>query len=224
LWYTFLISGIHPTIAAVLVAFTIPARPKVSKLTFSRRLEQMLDRFRGAKVVEDAPVVSEEQLKIVRGIRKVSKMAVTPLQSLEYGLHPFVSFVVMPVFALSNAGVTFTDNIWDYFFSPISMGVFFGLLIGKVLGIGLVITILLRFKLAKLPAGMNRRHILGLGMLAAIGFTMSLFISGLAFSDQEFLAQAKLAILLASTIAGIAGYFVLRTSDSPQNPDTQKKG
>lgn len=212
LWYTFLISGIHPTIAAVLVAFTIPARPKVSKPVFSRRLEQMLNRFRGAKVVEDAPVVSEEQLKIVRGIRKVSKMAVTPLQRLEHGLHPFVSFVVMPVFALSNAGVTFSHNIWDYLFSPVSMGVFFGLLIGKVLGIGLVMLLLLRLKVAKLPTGMNRRHILGLGLLAAIGFTMSLFISGLAFSDQEFLSQAKLAILLASTVAGVAGYFVLAKS------------
>ena len=212
LWYTFLISGIHPTVAAVLLAFTIPARPKVSKPVFSRKLERMLDRFRGAETVDDAPVVSEEQLEIVENIREVSKMAVTPLQRLEHGLHPFVSFVVMPVFALSNAGVTFSNNIWGYYFSPVSMGVFFGLLIGKVLGIGLMVLLLVRLKVTKLPAGMNYRHVFGVGILAGVGFTMSLFISGLAFSDQQFLAQAKLAILTSSVIASISGYFLLRTS------------
>jgi len=214
LWYSFLISGIHPTVAAVLLAFTIPARPKMSKRVFSRWLERMLESFRRAKTIKNAPVVSDEQLKIVRRIRRVSKMAVTPLQTLEHGLHPFVSFVVMPVFALSNAAVAFPNNIWGYYFSTVSMGVFFGLLIGKVLGIGLVVLLLVRLKVAKLPAEMNYRHILGLGMLAGIGFTMSLFISGLAFSDQEFLAQAKLAIFSSSVIASVSGYFLLRTSNS----------
>ena len=211
LWFTFLLSGIHPTIAAVLVAFTIPAKQKVSKSAFSLRFEQLLSKFRSAKTVE-APVASKEQLKVVSKIRKVTKMAVPPLQRLEHDLHPFVSFVVMPIFALSNAGVTFSGNLWHDFLSPVSMGIFLGLLVGKVLGVGLVVTVMTRLKLARMPAGITNRRLLGLGFLSAIGFTMSIFITGLAFKDPLLVQQAKVGIFAASLLASLAGYLLLRVA------------
>ncbi len=211
LWLTFLMSGIHPTIAAVLVAFTIPARPKISKPAFRDILEKKINRLKQANTI-DAPVVSEERREILYNIQKASKLAGTPLQRLEHGLHPFVSFVVMPIFALSNAGVSFSDPFLENLMSPVAIGVMLGLLVGKVLGISSIVWLLVRFGLAKLPHEMNSRHVLGAGFLAGIGFTMSLFVSGLAFTNPDNLEQAKIAILVSSSIASIAGYLLLKST------------
>ena len=214
LWFTFLLSGIHPTIAAVLVAFTIPAKQKVTKPIFSKRLEGLLRKFRGAKTIE-APVVSREQLKVVSNIREVSKRAIPPLQRLEHDLHPFVSFLVMPIFALSNAGVTLSGDLWSDFTSPVSIGVFFGLLVGKVFGVSLMVMFMTRLNLAKMPAGITIQHLLGMGFLAAIGFTMSIFITELAFDDVLLIQQAKIAIFAASLVGSIGGFLLLRSASPP---------
>jgi len=211
LWFTFYLSGIHPTIAAVLLAFTIPARPKVRTPTFRNRLENFLTKLRGAPTI-DAPLVSEERHKIVTNIRKVSKMAITPLQRLEHALHPFVAFVVMPVFALSNAGVVISDSILSNLFSPVATGIFSGLLLGKVVGIGLAVWLLVKTGLCDLPEGMGWWHVIGSGFLAGVGFTMSLFISELAFTEVELLSQAKIAVLISSVLASLIGYFLLRSA------------
>ena len=216
LWFTFLLSGIHPTIAAVLVAFTIPAKQKVTKPIFSKRLETLLDKFRGARTIE-APVVSQEQLQVVSNIRKVSKMAIPPLQRLEHDLHPFVSFLVMPIFALSNAGVTLSGDLWTDFASPVSIGIFLGLLIGKVLGVGLVVILMTRLNVAKMPPGITNHHILGMGFLAAIGFTMSIFITGLAFENVQLIQQAKIAIFGASVVGSISGFLLLKSASAQES-------
>ncbi len=209
LWLTFLLSGIHPTIAAVLVAFTIPASTKVSSLNFSGLLSSLLSQFKKAKTIEDAPIVSNERLKIVKKIRKVSKMAVTPLQRLEQSMHPFVAFIVMPIFALSNAGVYLGDFTFSQLLSNVPLGILLGLVIGKVAGIFLMVKLLQKFGVVTNPS-ITDQQLLGLGFLAAIGFTMSLFIADLAFSNPELIAQAKIGILTASIISAVIGYFLIR--------------
>jgi NhaA family Na+:H+ antiporter len=142
-------------------------------------------------------------------MRTISKQAMTPLQRLEHGMHPFVSFVVMPIFALANAGVTITSDSTNSGLSFVALGVIFGLLLGKFIGIVGVSSILIKLKLAPLPIGMTFKHLIGVGFLASIGFTMSLFIANLAFKSQELIQQAKMGILIASLIGGLVGFLFL---------------
>lgn len=211
LWLAFLMSGVHATIAAVLAAFTIPASVKIPEDAYTQKLEGLLNKFKAAHP-NNVPTVTNEQLHILEDIRSVSKNALTPLQRLEHNMHPLVAFVIMPIFALSNGGVTLSGDVFAQLTSPVALGVFAGLLCGKVVGVVGVAHLLLRLKWAVLPAGMNKRHILGAGFLAAIGFTMSLFISGLAFDSPEYIVQAKLGILSGSAAASFIGYFLIRAA------------
>lgn len=208
LWLAFLMSGVHATIAAVLAAFTIPARVKIPELLYSSKLEILHNKFKAA-TPNDQPTVTQEQLHILEDIRDLSKKALTPLQRLEHSMHPLVAFIIMPVFALANAGVSLTGDILGQLFSPLALGIFAGLLLGKVLGVVGVSVMLIKFKIASIPEGMNKYHLLGAGFLAAIGFTMSLFITDLAFKQQEFIFQAKLGILTASIGASIIGFWLI---------------
>lgn len=217
LWLAFLMSGVHATIAAVLAAFTIPARVKVNETICTEELTYLLDKFRKAHP-NNVPTVTDEQLHILEDIRNVAKNALTPLQRLEHAMHPLVAFVIMPIFALSNGGITFTAGMLQQLASPVVLGVFVGLLLGKVVGVVGMVWLLVKLKWATLPAGLNKQHIIGAGFLAAIGFTMSLFISGLAFKDSEYLVQAKIGILSASIIAGVVGYLIVqKASQQPPN-------
>lgn len=209
LWMAFLMSGVHATIAAVLAAFTIPASVKISDKGFIIRMKALVRGFQDAST-NDVTLVTEEQLHVLEEIRKVSRQALTPLQRLEHAMHPFVAYFVMPVFALANAGITFPPDIFGLMFSPITMGVAFGLLVGKVVGIMGTCYLLIRYRLATFPEHTGWIHLLGASMLAAVGFTMSLFITELAFKDPQLVLQAKLGILFASLIAGMAGYWILK--------------
>jgi len=213
LWLAFIMSGVHATIAGVLAAFTIPATVKVSAGFFTQKLEQLLARFKSAEV-NTLPIVSNEQFKILSEIAKFSEQALTPLQRIEHAMHPFVAFVIMPIFALSNAGVELSSNFITQIQSPITVGIFFGLLVGKVFGVLGVVYLMLRFKWAVLPQGVNIWHMWGAGFLAAIGFTMSLFISGLAFRQEDYAVQAKLGVLAASLVASVIGYFIIRIANN----------
>ena len=216
-WLAFLLSGVHATIAAVLIAFTIPATVKVKEDYYTDKMDELLTKFK-----EEEPnrvtLVTDNQLHIIEDIRDLSKKALTPLQRLEHGMHPLVSYFIMPVFALANAGVKLDDGIVSQLTSPVSMGVFLGLIVGKFVGILSAVTLLLKLGWARLPEGMNRLHLTGGAMLAAIGFTMSLFISELAFDDEKLIAQARLGILAASLVASLAGYAIInracRTAES----------
>lgn len=208
-WLAFLMSGVHATIAAVLIAFTIPATVKVNEEYYSNELERLLQRFKEEEP-NNVSLVTNEQLHIVEAIRDLSKKALTPLQQLEHALHPFVSFVIMPLFALSNAGVSIDSAFVSNLTSPVAIGVFSGLLLGKFVGVMVIVMIFLKLGWARLPEGMTLLHLSGAAILAGIGFTMSLFISDLAFSDELLIRQARIGILCASILASLAGFFIVR--------------
>ena len=215
-WLPFLLSGVHATIAAVLIAFTIPADSRVNENAYIEKIKRYLDKFKNADQNEKAPTLTSEQLHALDDIRIVTKDAMTPLQRLEHRMHPFVSFVVMPVFALANAGVTFSNDIIAEATSNVTLGVAIGLILGKVIGVYGVSMAIIKMKIANMPQGLTSTHLFGVGFLAAIGFTMSLFVTNLAFIgpdpalNAEHQLQAKLGIFMASLVAGIIGYFILK--------------
>ena len=209
LWMAFLMSGVHATIAAVLAAFTIPANVRISEITFMAKGEILLNKFRKSKP-NNKPTVTNDQLHIFDEMHGLLKKASTPLQRLEHRLHPLVAFIIMPVFALCNAGVSISGDFGSLMSSSITLGVFFGLLLGKIVGIIATVFILLKLKVAKLPDDMNKKHIIGIGFLGAIGFTMSLFVSELAFTDADFINKAKIGVISASVLASIAGFYVMK--------------
>jgi len=215
LWLAFLMSGVHATIAAVLAAFAIPARVKYSESTYDRKLSNLLDQFRKAKP-NNSPTVTTEQLHILEKIRYISKNALTPLQRLEHSMHPLVAFIIMPLFALANAGITLSGESMNQLTSKITIGVFLGLLIGKMIGVVGFVKLFTYLKWATLPGEFTNRILIGAGFLAGIGFTMSLFISELAFEHKIFIEEAKMGILLASVASGLLGYFIIKTAQKPK--------
>ncbi|MDR6968130.1 NhaA family Na+:H+ antiporter [Flavobacterium arsenatis] len=207
-WLPFLLSGVHATIAAVLVAFTIPATTKISEAGFLKKIRNYIASL-GETGALTGPTLTKEKWYIMKNMKSITSHAMPPLQRLEHGLHPVVSFVVMPIFALANAGVVFNVNFSDLFSNNIFSGIVVGLLAGKFLGIFGVTFILLKLKLVKLPMKMNMNHLFGISILSGVGFTMCLFITTLAYENQEHITQAKIAIFVASIIAGVAGYLIL---------------
>jgi Na+:H+ antiporter, NhaA family len=207
-WLSFMFSGIHATIAGVLIALTIPVRTKISEKEYVDDLCVLMDKFEQAKP-NDNVLLTQKQSHLITKITKLSDDAQTPLQKLEHALHPLSSYFILPLFALANAGVHIEGNIIDMIFHPVSLGIMGGLVVGKVLGISLLSQLMVKLKLASLPEGVTWRHIYGAGLLAGIGFTMSIFISGLAFEDESLVQIAKIGIFGASLISAIAGLLVL---------------
>ncbi len=210
LWTAFLLSGVHATIAGVLAAFTIPAVPKVREELFVRRMRLYLVRFADRNTPEKG-IRSGGQMQDLENMTRLSAYAATPLQQLERTLHPLVTFVVLPLFALANAGVALPDDMASALAGPVTIGVGLGLLLGKPIGVLLASGLMVRLAGARLGSGVTWRHMAGAGVLAGIGFTMSLFVNELAFPGHPELAQdAKLGVLMASAVAGLAGYVWLR--------------
>lgn len=148
-----------------------------------------------------------------------SKEALTPLQLLEHSLHPFVAFIVMPIFAFSNAGVTLSSDILHEMSSTVFLGTFLGLLVGKVIGVYGTMYVLQKLKIIQWPSDVNNMLMLGVGFLAAIGFTMSLFVSTLSFKEQIYIDEAKMGIIFASVTASFIGYFIIRFAASRSAKD-----
>jgi len=214
-WLFFLLSGVHATIAAILTAFTIPATVKISESAFIRKMTNYLDKFRKADPDHDVPTLTPDQLHILDDMETCTQRAMTPLQKLEHEMHPLVAFIVMPIFAIANAGVTFGDSLVDAIASPVAFGVMFGLFFGKIIGIFGVPTLLMKLRIVPPLEGVTTRHMLGMGFIASIGFTMSLFINELAYKPlgavgQEYISHAKIAIIFVSLIGGITGYMILK--------------
>ncbi|TXI82613.1 MAG: Na+/H+ antiporter NhaA [Flavobacteriales bacterium] len=210
-WTAFLMSGVHATIAGVLAAFVIPAKPKVSEMVFVRTMRRLLYRYErhdpGSKGLRTA-----DQLHELDRMSRLGEYASTPLQQLEHTLHPLVTFVVLPLFALANAGVALPADLAGALGTPVAMGVGLGLLLGKPIGVMLASYLMVRFAGARLGTGVTWRHMIGAGILAGIGFTMSLFVNELAFADEVLRQEAKLGVLCASLLAGILGYvWLVRT-------------
>ncbi len=215
-WLFFLLSGVHATIAAILAAFTIPANTKINEKYFMDNMGHFLKRFHHADVDDKVPTLTPEQLHLLDDMESLTHKAMTPLQKLEHEMHPIVSFVVMPIFALANAGVTFGDNLLADVTSSVALGVAVGLMVGKMIGIFIVPSLIIRLRWAQMPLGLNFSLLLGLAMMSSIGFTMSLFINELAFTPlgeegATFITQAKVGIVVASLIGGFSGYFFLKT-------------
>lgn len=209
-WTAFLLSGVHATIASVLAAFTIPADVKIKENIFVARVKKHLRRFVNADPNNKVPTLTNEQLHILEKMNADTNHAIPPLQKLEHAMHPFVTFIIIPVFALANAGVSVLDIEMEQMFrTNVTLGVALGLLVGKVVGVVGFTLLLIKMKVAPFPEGMNIRNLLGLGLLASIGFTMSLFVTSLAFSHEEYMTQAKIGIFAASIIGGGLGYIVL---------------
>lgn len=209
-WTAFLLSGVHATIASVLAAFTIPADVKIKENGFIARIKQHLNLFANADPNDKIPTLTNEQLHILEDMNRDTDKAIPPLQKLEHAMHPFVTFIIIPIFALANAGVSVLDiDMNELFSTNVATGVALGLLVGKVAGVVGFTWLCVKMKIAPFPDGMNMKNLLGLGLLASIGFTMSLFVTELAFTHEAYKVQAKVGIFVASIIGGILGYAVL---------------
>ena len=216
-WFCFLNSGVHATIAGVLVAFTIPTRARLSPLEF---VERSRDRLEAIELVDDpdAHVLDDDvQQNCALELGHDSVLIASPLQRMEHALHPLTTFLVLPLFALANANLRLVGlDVGALLVQPVTLGVFFGLLIGKPVGIAAFSWLAVKMGLTELPKGLSWRHVIGGGVLGGIGFTMSLFVANLAFrADAMLLDEAKLAVLGTSVVAGIAGYLFLRAAARP---------
>ncbi len=217
-WTAFLLSGVHATIASVLAAFTIPADVSIKENVLITKIQYYLNRFKGIDPNDKIPTLTGSQLQILEEVIEDTKAAIPPLQRLEHAIHPFVTFFILPVFALANAGVSLAIDPEQLLSSNVAIGVGLGLLIGKVIGVAGTTLLFIKLGVAPFPNGMTVRNLFGLGLLASIGFTMSLFVTSLAFTSEEFIAQAKIGIFSASIIGGILGYIVLRNT-TPSNQE-----
>lgn len=212
LWFALLKSGVHATLAGVLTAFTIPAMPKYDPARFSAHVKGLMAHF-DASHQPGKSIMTNDTLRAVvqtleNGVHKVE----TPLQRLEHGLHLPVAFLVIPVFAFFNAGIPLElAGLADTLRHPVTLGVLFGLLLGKFIGITGASWLALKLGIGQLPAGTRFSQIAGVALLAGIGFTMAIFIAELGFAEQaEYLLMAKTGILLASFVAGVGGFVWLK--------------
>lgn len=209
-WLAFLASGIHATLAGVAVALTIPARHRINGATFVGRAHALIRDFPPDATPATQMLTDEAQQSIVLELEDLCEQVQAPLQKLEHQLHGWVTWLIMPIFALANAGVALSLSSLRGPALPIFLGVVAGLVVGKPVGLVGASWLAVRFGWADLPAGVSWSHMLGAGLLAGIGFTMSIFIASLGLTTPEAQAAAKAAILLASLIAGAAGLLLLR--------------
>jgi NhaA family Na+:H+ antiporter len=207
-WYLFLKSGIHPTIAGVLLAFTIPLRRKTDVKTFTGKLCEIADDIREADSTH-TPLLTSEQMEQMDEIGEWAGKVQSPLQHTEHQLQSWVAYLIMPLFAFFNAGVAFSSGLEPNV--PLISSLALSLFLGKTVGVALFSWAGIRLKFASLPEGVSFGQITGTAMLAGVGFTMSMFIANLAFVNAEMLMDsAKIGILAGSLVSGVAGYLMLR--------------
>jgi Na+:H+ antiporter, NhaA family len=215
-WAATLESGIHPTIFGVALGLLAPWQAWRPATGFVDRMRALVDRVREIYDPETQPATHEDQVAISLAIVDEAYAHVSPLDRLEKALSPFSAFVIAPLFAFSNAGVPVDGaTLGDALRSPVSHGVFLGLLIGKPLGIFLAVRLSVAMG-ARLPAGVTWGGVTAMGIVAGIGFTVALFVAGLSFDDEALLTDAKLGILAASLTAGVLGWAALRVVHAPR--------
>ncbi|MEJ5993113.1 Na+/H+ antiporter NhaA [Pedobacter sp. Du54] len=209
-WIGFLLSGVHATIAGVLVAFTIPAVTRVDENIYTDKLKKLTNEFE-KEIPSNSTLTTPAQHQTIQQVKSLSLAAETPLQKIEHSLHPWVAFAIMPLFALANSGILIGSDFFGTVINPVSIGVATGLIAGKFVGILLFSWLMVKIGMGALPENAKWRHMIGVALLGGVGFTMSLFISGLAFKAPIFIEQAKYGILIGSVIAGVMGSIVLRS-------------
>jgi NhaA family Na+:H+ antiporter len=215
-WFLFLKSGIHPTIAGILLAFAVPVRQKINEFTFVEGLKNITVRMTDDSNTNVLPVLTNRQIEEIDNIEECIKKVQSPLQQLESRLHDWVAYLIMPIFALSNAGINISDG------ADIDVALAFNiavsLFLGKAIGVSLFSYLSIRLNIASLPDNVRFIQVIGVAILAGVGFTMSLFIGGLAFgSNMVFLSSAKIGIIAGSVISGITGYLLLRFGRQGKN-------
>lgn len=210
LWLAFLESGIHATVAGVLLAMTIPARLNLNKRKFLKKSHSLLEQLEEDNPKQVTSDSEERDQSSVRDLGQVNEDFESPLRRFEHALHPWVIFVIMPLFAFANAGVRFEEGFGSLIADAVPLGVFLGLVLGKQIGITLFSWLAVKSRIASLPSLVTWRDIYGVAWLGGIGFTMSLFIAGLAFGDSPLMAESKVGIYAASLVAGVGGLLILR--------------
>ncbi|MDX2506937.1 MAG: Na+/H+ antiporter NhaA [Gammaproteobacteria bacterium] len=212
LWLGMMESGIHATLAGVLTALTIPANSNCKGGPFSKNIMALMERFKKADHPEQNILENAEQQAIMQTMENYVHNMESPLQRMEHGLHLWVSFLIVPLFALANAGITIDfGQLGNIITHPVTLGITLGLVAGKVIGVFGFSFIVVKLGWSSLPGKVTMPMIAGVALLAGIGFTMSIFIAGLAFPDQAtYLFNAKIGIILASLISGVCGYLMLR--------------
>ncbi|MEA2072931.1 MAG: Na+/H+ antiporter NhaA [Campylobacterota bacterium] len=211
MWFFMLESGVHATIAGVIAAMSIPSKPKRTPSDFTMHGKNMLDEYDNYPVATDH-TMHEKQKAILLNIKDVIDSVGSPSARLEHDLHLPVSLIVIPLFALANAGISIDfSSVGDVISGPVSLGIIAGLVLGKVLGIAGVSWIAIKLGIAKLPQDSSMSQVFGVAFLGGIGFTMSIFVADLAFlGNDSLIFQAKIGILTASLFAGLFGYIWLR--------------
>jgi len=217
LWYALLLSGIHPTLAGILGAMSVPARPKYDPERFSTHVNRLMKRFDSNHQPGQSIMTNDALANVVHKLEYSVDSVGVPLQRLEHAWHMPVAYLIIPIFALANAGIPMSfGSLAETISHPVMVGVSLGLILGKFIGITGASWLVLKLGIAELPKDTRFTQIAGVSLLAGIGFTMSIFVAQLGFShSEELLLMAKTGILASSLIAGIAGYIWLYVVSEP---------
>ncbi len=216
-WFTFFESGVHASIAGVLTALTIPTQPRRGPIEFVIWGRQKLNELEQVGMQKQHPLENHPQHILAAALQQAARHVQSPLRRLEHTLHPVTTYIVLPLFALANAGISLSGaEFSEMVLQPVSLGIVAGLIFGKQLGITLFSFIAVYFRLADLPDGVSWKQLYGVSWLGGIGFTMSIFVSSLAFSQEALMVQAKVAILIASILSGLIGFMILNSTRLPQ--------
>ncbi len=216
LWFFVHSSGIHATISAVVLAFCIPVKAKKGFQEFNEHIGVLVNKYQNEEIDKGSILLDHNKLEFVQEIQDSAKNTQNPLLRLEHFLQPWSAYFIMPLFAFANAGVNIQSDL-NFNIDHIFLGVFLGLVVGKPIGVFLASFLCEKLGIAKRPDGISWMYILGAGMLAGIGFTMSLFVSGLAFTHEEAKELSKIAILLASLTSCIVGVIFLLLCGKAKN-------
>ena len=209
IWYLFLKAGIHPTIAGILIAFAVPLSQRINEFIYAEKLSEITKKLTKSTNTNKLPVLTKNQIEEIDHLQEWTERVQSPLQQINHRLHKWVAFLIMPVFALSNAGVSLSSDM-DVDL-PLIFTIAVSLFAGKAIGVALFSYLSVKAKIAVLPQYVNFRQIIGIAVLSGVGFTMSLFIGGLAFyGNTHYLDSAKIGIISGSLVSGIAGFLILR--------------
>lgn len=219
IWGLFFASGIHPTVAGIMLAFSVPIRQKINTASFLTQLEKLYTTIKASTVLPQ-PILSNEQLQNIDDLQDWTEKFQSPLQNLEHRLHGWVAYFIIPIFALANAGVLIDSSVHLDF--ALVVNIIICLLLGKGIGVASFVLIAQKLRLIEIPREISIKEIIGVSFLAGIGFTMAIFIANLAFtSTPEFVDSAKIGILIGSFISAIVGYFILRSGSKKKALEIQ---
>jgi len=211
IWFLFLKSGIHPTIAGVLLAFTIPIKRRINIKAFSNHVSSISNKILSVSDDDEKHLLSKYEMNCIDNLDDLTFGVRSPLQHLEHKLHSLIAFFILPIFAFANAGVVISTNS-DFDYSLIT-NIAISLFVGKFIGVALFSYLGIKLKLTELPSGIIFKQILGIATIAGVGFTMSIFIGNLAFNgDLISINSVKVGVIIGSLISGIIGYTILRLS------------